>query len=393
MSWDVVVVGAGLSGLAAARAVASEGRSVVVVEARDRVGGRTEGGALADGQWIELGGQWVGPTQDRMYALLDELGLRTVPTWNDGDIVFGLGRRTGRLAGRKGAVPRLNPVALADLAQGVTRFGRLARRTDLDAPWATTEADRLDEQTLATWVRRNLRTPQARAYFELYSEAVLACQPADVSLLHALFYTRSGTDMDTLMAVDRGAQQDRIEGGSVLVSQRMAEGLDVRLGQPVTSVIKVYAVYPRPFWRDEGLNGQAGSDRGPVKVVFDNTPPGYDRGILMCFLEGAAAREWSGRTPAQRRTAVVECLVRYFGPQAAEPVEYVERDWTAEEFTRGCYGAHFAPGVWTGLGDALREPVGRVHWAGAECSPVWNGYMEGAVLSGEATVREALGLL
>ena len=123
MSWDVVVVGAGLSGFAAARAVAAEGRSVVVVEARDRVGGRTEGGTLADGQWIELGGQWVGPTQDRMYALLDELGLRTVPTWNDGDIVFGLGRRTGRLAGRKGAVPRLNPVALADLAQGVTRFG------------------------------------------------------------------------------------------------------------------------------------------------------------------------------------------------------------------------------------------------------------------------------
>lgn len=449
MSWDVVVVGAGLSGLAAARAVAAEGRSVVVVEARDRVGGRTEGGTLADGQWIELGGQWVGPTQDRMYALLDELGLRTVPTWNDGDIVFGLGRRTGRLAGRKGAVPRLNPVALADLAQGVTRFGRLARRTDLDAPWATASADRLDEQTLATWVRRNLRTPQARAYFELYSEAVLACQPADVSLLHALFYTRSGTDMDTLMAVDRGAQQDRIEGGSVLVSQRMAEGLDVRLGQPVASVaqdatgvdvvtrdgerfrgsrvvvtlpptlagrlryepllpsrrdqltqklpagsvIKVYAVYPRPFWRDEGLNGQAGSDRGPVKVVFDNTPPGYDRGILMGFLEGAAAREWSARTPAQRRTAVVECLVRYFGPQAAEPVEYVERDWTAEEFTRGCYGAHFAPGVWTGFGDALREPVGRVHWAGAECSPVWNGYMEGAVLSGEATAREVLGLL
>ncbi|WP_300598897.1 FAD-dependent oxidoreductase, partial [uncultured Nocardioides sp.] len=96
MSWDVVVVGAGLSGFAAARAVAAEGRSVVVVEARDRVGGRTEGGTLADGQWIELGGQWVGPTQDRMYALLDELGLRTVPTWNDGDIVFGLGRRAGR---------------------------------------------------------------------------------------------------------------------------------------------------------------------------------------------------------------------------------------------------------------------------------------------------------
>ncbi|MGV3564675.1 MAG: flavin monoamine oxidase family protein [Nocardioides sp.] len=449
MSWDVVVVGAGLSGLAAARAVAAEGRSVVVVEARDRVGGRTEGGTLSDGQWVELGGQWIGPTQDRMYALLVELGLRTVPTYNEGDTVVGLAGRTGRVAGRKGAVPRLNPVALADLAQGVTRFGRLARRTDLDAPWATRGAQRLDEQTLATWIRRNLRTPQGRAYFQVFTEAVLACEPADVSLLHALFYTRSGTNLDTLMAVDRGAQQDRVEGGSVLVSQRMAEGLDVRLGQPVEaieqsssgvsvltrdgtrfdgarvvvtipptlagrlryapvlparrdqltqklpqgSVIKVHVVYESPFWREEGLNGQVGSDRGPVKVVFDSSPPGYDRGILTGFLEGGAARQWSPRSPAERRAAVLDCLVRYFGPRAATPVEYVERDWAGEEFTRGCYGAHFAPGVWTGFGPALREPVGRVHWAGAECSPVWNGYMEGAVLSGEATAREVLGVL
>ena len=449
MSWDVVVVGAGLSGLAAARAVAAEGRSVVVVEARDRVGGRTEGATLSDGQWIELGGQWIGPTQDRMYALVAELGLRTVPTYNEGDILFGLGGRLGRLAGRKGAVPRLNPVAIADLAQGVTRFGRLARRTDLDAPWTTRGAHRLDEQTLATWIRRNLRTPQGRAYFQLFTEGVLACEPADVSLLHALFYTRSGTDLDTLMAVDRGAQQDRIDGGSVLVAERMAEGLDVRLGQPVEaveqtasgaavltrdgsrydgarvvvsipptlagrlryspglparrdqltqklpqgSVIKAHVVYESPFWRQEGLNGQVGSDTGPFKVVFDNSPPGYDRGILSGFLEGAAARHWSARPAAERQAAVVECLVRYFGPQAASPVEYVERDWTTEEFTRGCYGAHFAPGVWTGFGPALREPVGRIHWAGTECSPVWNGYMEGAVLSGEATAREVLGLL
>ena len=449
MRWDVVVVGAGLSGLAAARAVAAEGRSVVVVEARDRVGGRTEGGTLSDGQWVELGGQWIGPTQDRMYELVGELGLSTVPTYNDGDTVFGLGRSIGRLPGRKRAVPRINPVALADLAQGLVRFGRLARRTDLDAPWTTPGAHRLDEQTLATWIRRNLRTPQGRAYFELFTEGVFACEPADLSLLHALFYTHSGTDFDTLMAVDRGAQQDRIDGGSVLVSERMAEGLDVRLGQPVAaisqddsgvsvttrdgsrfegsrvvvtvpptlagrlrydpllparrdqltqklpqgSVIKAHVVYDSPFWREEGLNGQAGSDRGPFKVVFDNSPPGYDRGILSGFLEGGAARHWSARPAAERQAAIGESLVRYFGPRAASPVEYVERDWTIEEFTRGCYGAHFAPGVWTGFGPALREPVGRIHWAGTECSPVWNGYMEGAVLSGEATAREVLGLL
>src|SRR5690606_38668436 len=127
----------GLAGLTAARTLAAAGRSVVVVEARDRVGGRTEEGHLDDGQWIELGGQWIGPTQDRMYELVAELGLTTIPTYNDGDIVFGLGARTGRLAARKGAVPRLNPFAIADLAQGTLRFGRLARRVDLDRPWQT----------------------------------------------------------------------------------------------------------------------------------------------------------------------------------------------------------------------------------------------------------------
>lgn len=440
---DVIVVGAGLAGLAAARALAAAGRSVRVLEARDRVGGRTEGGTLADGQWIELGGQWVGPTQDRMYELIAELGLETIPLYNDGDIVFSLKGKAGRLAGKKGAVPRLNPFALADLAQGVLRFGRLARTVHLDAPWETPKAHALDGQTFRTWVLRNLRTPQARAYFELYCEAVFSADLSDLSLLHALFYTHSGTDMDTLMAVDRGAQQDRILGGSVLVSERMAEALGdaVTLGAPVRgiaqtgdgvrvttrggatytagrvvvtlpptlagrleydpilpswrdqltqkipagSVFKLYAVYPEPFWRADGLNGQAGSDVGPVKVTFDNTPPGYDKGILMGFIEGDDGRRWARRTPDERRAAFVECLVRYFGPRAAEPLEYVERDWMAEEFSRGCYGAHFAPGVWTGFGPALREPVGRIHWAGTECSPIWNGYMEGAVRSGEAT--------
>lgn len=451
---DVLVVGAGLAGLAAARRLVAAGRTVRVLEARDRVGGRTEGGRLDDGQWIELGGQWLGPGQSRMYELVEELGLRTVPTFNDGDVVWEMGGRPGRMSGSPGAVPRLNPFALADLAQGVARFHRMARRVDLREPWRTPDAAALDGQTLRTWVRRNLRTPQGRGYFELYCEAVLAAGLADVSLLHALFYTASGTDMDVLMGTEQGAQQDRVEGGSVLVSERLAAALGDSGGSvvlrspvrsisqaggtgggvtvttrdgtaygagrvvvavppalaaridydpllparrdqltqklPMGSVLKLYAVYPEPFWREDGLNGQVGSDREPVKVVFDNTPPGYDRGILMGFMEAGAAREWSARTPAERRAAFVEALVHYFGPRAAEPLEYHERDWTAEEFSRGCYGAHFAPGVWTGFGEALREPVGRVHWAGTEYADRWNGYMEGAVRSGEATADEVL---
>jgi len=156
---------------------------------------------------------------------------------------------------------------------------------------------------------------------------------------------------------------------------------------PAGSVIKAYAIYPEPFWRKAGLNGQAVSDTGPVKVTFDNSPPSGRPGVLMGFVEGKEARTWARRSQAERREAVIGCFIRYFGDAADRPEQYVERDWMAEEFTRGCYGAHFAPGVWTSYGQAWREPAGRIHWAGAECAPRWNGYMEGAVRSGEATAE------
>lgn len=436
---DVVIVGAGLAGLAAARALESDGFKILVLEGRDRVGGRIENGQLSDGQWIEVGGQWIGPGQDRMYELVDELGLSTIPLYNEGKTVIRLGRRVTQMAPTKGAVPRLSPFVLADLARGMKRFHRLTRRIPLDRPWESPDAEFLDGQTFKTWIGKNLRTQTGRAYFQVFCEAVFSADPADMSALHAAFYTASGTDMDTLMSVDNGAQQDRILGGSALIAERMAEGLEIRLNAPVRrieqeahavrvitqdgatahasrvivtlpptlagrleyepplpsardqltqrvpagSVIKMYLVYDRPFWRDAGLNGQVGSDSGPVKVTFDNTPPGYKRGILMGFLEGNDGREWSRKTESERRQMFIDCAVRYFGSQAAQPLEYVERDWTAEEFSRGCYGAHFTTGTWTSFGYELSKPVGRIHWAGTECSPIWNGYMEGAVRSGE----------
>lgn len=244
-----------------------------------------------------------------------------------------------------------------------------------------------------------------------------------------------------------GAQQDRVVGGSQLVPLGLAAALGerVRLGQPVRridhavdhvtvhadsvevaarhaivavppalaariwyepalppgrdqltqrlpmgSVIKCHAVYDEPFWRADGLTGQATGDRGPVKIVFDNSPPSGAPGVLLAFLEAAHARTL-GRLPAdERRAAVLASLAEFFGPRAATPIDYVDLDWSAEEWTRGCYGAHFPTGVWTQFGLALRTPVGRLHWAGTETASVWNGYMDGAAQSGERAAGEVL---
>jgi monoamine oxidase len=444
---DVCVVGAGFAGLVAARDLVAAGRSVVVLEARDRVGGRVLNHDLGDGKVIEVGGQWVGPTQDRIYTLARQLGIETFPTYETGD---SLARIEGKRYRFTGDVPRMNPVAMADLAQAVLRLDRLARRIPLEEPWRAPGATRWDSQTLETWLRRNVRTRRIRSLLRLFITTVFATEPATISLLHALFYVHSGTSFDVLTRFSGGAQQDRFVGGSQLVAIRLAEALGeaVVLGSPVQrihqtngvvtvesdratvrarraivavppalagrityepilpgardqltqrlpqgSVIKAQAIYDEPFWRAEGLSGIAADSGSPASFTVDNSPVDGSPGVLVAFIEGDHARHLGRLEPSDRRRSVLESLGRSLGPRAASPRDYVELDWSEEQWTRGCYGAHFPPGVWTQYGSALRQPVGLIHWAGTETSSVWNGYMDGAVRSGERATAEVLEVL
>jgi monoamine oxidase len=448
---DVIVVGAGVSGLIAADRLVAAGRTVLVLEARDRVGGRTLTVPVPDfdGVHVDQGGQWVGPGQDALYQELARFGLQTHPQQQGGGAALVVFRgKAGRYTGR---TPKLDPATLADIGQAQLRFDRLARTVDLDEPWRTPKAVELDGQTFESWLHRICFTERARDFFRIATEAVFATIPANLSLLHALFYCASGTSLENLITTVGGAQQDRVVGGMGQLAQRLAEHLGERvlLNRPVRaiqqraegvevvvdefdqytadrvivavpptlagriaylphlnarrdqltqrtpqgSVIKFHAVYAEPFWRRDGLSAEGASDQGPAKVIFDATPPEGNPGIVLAFVEGPEALRLGELAPDQRRAEVLLSLARFLGPRALEPVGFLERDWNAEEFTRGCYGAHLPPGAWTQVGPALREPVGRIHWAGTETATRWCGYIDGAITSGERAAAEVLAAL
>jgi monoamine oxidase len=441
---DVIVVGAGLAGLAAARTIRRAGLNVAVLEARDRVGGRVLNERLASGHVVDVGGQFVGPTQRHVLGLAAELGVDTVPIFTDGQALLEISGRSHLY----NVVPRVSALGLADAGRVIAALDRAARQVPVEAPWQAPGAAAADGRTLADWGRRNARTRIGRFTVEAFSRGVLACEPGEVSLLHALFYLSAAGGFRQLTETSGAAQQDRFAGGSQLIAIRAAEELGadtVRLGEPVSrieqgpsgvtafaagvvaagrraviavppalagricydpplhgdrdqltqaapmgSVIKCLAIYDTAFWRSAGYSGQATSDGPGAQVTFDTGPPDGQPGILLGFVTGAEARRLARAEPANRQAEVLASFGRYFGSAAARPAEYVEHDWTADPWTRGCYGAHFPPGTWTQFGPALRRPAGLLHWAGTETATTWSGYMDGAVQSGKRAADEVL---
>lgn len=444
---DVIVIGAGLAGLTAARELVRKGRSVIVLEARDRVGGRTLSHTTSLGDVIDLGAQWIGPTQDRMEALCRELGIATFPQHNKGTKLLSLG---GSISTYEKSIPSLPLFSLLSLDRTIKRLDALAREVPLEAPFKAARAAEWDGMTVESWKRANVATWRTRAVIDVAVGAVFAADPAEISFLHFLFYLRSGGGLLRLTEITDGAQQTRIGPGAQTIAKRLAEELGdrVRTGAPVRSirqdgegirvrsdqgehraryciaaippalagridydpplpgirdqltqrmplgsVAKHVAIYKKAFWRDKGLSGEAVIDKGPIKAVFDDSPADGSHGALLAFMVGSDARAWGQRPAGERRAAVIGELARLFGPEARACEEHIEKDWGEEVWSRGCFAGLMGPGTWLSLGGALRAPVGRIHWAGTETALRWNGYMEGAVESGERAAGEVLAAL
>lgn len=444
---DVVIAGAGISGLYTAKLLKDAGIPVIVTEARERVGGRTLEGSIA-GRSFDLGGQWIGPGQKRINKLCKELGLTVFPQHEEG---YQLLEISGKLSKYKGVIPKLPVFALLSADRAIKKINQKAAGLDRSRPWQHAEADALDRLTAEDWIRSEIYTEKARELIRMAVRAIVSAEPSEISMLFFLYYVSQAGSVEQLADVKDAAQQDRIQEGAFQIARRLAgfltgdelllnspvrridqsspDSITVEAGElkiraskavvalspalttsiefsgslnepvragrlalarrmPMGSVIKVMVAYDRPFWRENEMSGMVVSDEGPFGPVFDACFPGDPRGYLVGFIEGEQARKYALNSEEERKSAVTACLVRWFGNQALALTGYTEKNWIADPYSGGCYTGLMIPGTLTSYGKTLREPCGNLHWAGTETATEWTGYFEGALEAAERVAGE-----
>jgi monoamine oxidase len=445
---DVVVVGAGMAGLYAARTLREARRSVVVLEANDRVGGRVvnlpvgpEAADVAEG-----GAQWVSPDQPLIQGLMREFGLRTYKNHDQGQSTLILDGEITRLDGAD-----ISAVPGEGTAELIRAFGELiamAAEVPIDAPWDAPQAEAWDSQTAQTWIDNHSTEPLARSFLAVSLGGPVSVLPKDISLLHYLFIAQACGGPLALVTLGSGVLSDRVVGGTGLLATGLADQLGgaVELNQPVLAIeqgddtvrvttqggdryvadhaivamsptmtqqiffdpvlpshrvqavqrtgngsaMKCFPVYETPFWRERGLSGIVQSNSTPFGAVFDNSPPDGSPGVLFCLVENVHSQRLGTLSPEAREQEILDGLVLAFGEEARNPIRYVEQNWDAEPWIRGGAASFFAPGMLTEYRSLFGEAIGRVHFCCTESGHRFWGNMEAALDSGQRAARETL---